>query len=84
MSYMPDRLSKKGYNEGDILVGGPSGVLEVLGVGADGEVLTSRSTAPNGIDWEAVSSAGGNVIFDGGDSTFGKEFGFTIDGGASA
>lgn len=44
---------------GDLIVRGASAPTR-LGVGTDGQVLTARSTATDGIDWEAPS--GGNGI----------------------
>ena len=38
---------------GDVIVGGPSGTQERLGVGTDGQALVSRSSATYGVDWEA-------------------------------
>ncbi len=44
--------------KGDIPVGVGPGTLGRLGVGTDGQVLVARSTAPDGVDWEALVLAG--------------------------
>src|SRR5579862_1190019 len=44
-------------SKGDLLVYGPSGLTR-LAVGTDGNVLTARSSAANGIDWEGGSIGG--------------------------
>lgn len=39
--------------KGDLIVGSGPGALARLGVGSDGQVLVARSTATDGVDWEA-------------------------------
>jgi hypothetical protein len=39
--------------KGDILVASAAGILQRVGVGADAAVLTARSTATYGLDWES-------------------------------
>lgn len=45
-------------SEGDIIVSAAFGVPERLPVGSDGQVLTARSTATYGVDWETPSGGG--------------------------
>jgi hypothetical protein len=45
--------------KGDVIVGAASETPARLGVGADGYVLTARSSATDGVDWEAASGGGG-------------------------
>lgn len=42
--------------KGTLIVGGASGVLEALAVGADDKVLTAKASASGGISWEALSA----------------------------
>lgn len=47
-------------NLGDLLTyGGSPAALQRLPVGSDGQVLTARSSATDGIDWETPSAGGG-------------------------
>lgn len=44
--------------KGDLLVTSSAPALKRLGVGTDGYVLTARSSATNGVDWEAPAGGG--------------------------
>jgi hypothetical protein len=49
--------------KGDLIVGASSANPVRQGVGTDGYVLTARSTATNGIAWEAGGGGGGSTDF---------------------
>jgi hypothetical protein len=53
--------------KGDLVVGGGNGIYNRLGVGTDGYVLNSDSTAANGVSWQpnGVNVAGKNKIING-------------------
>lgn len=50
------------YTKGDILVASSPSVLTKLAVGADGTVLTARSSAATGIDWEGTTVPTGAML----------------------
>lgn len=44
--------------KGDLIVASGAGAVARLGVGADGQVVTADSTAPDGVKWAAASGGG--------------------------
>jgi hypothetical protein len=47
--------------KGDIIVASAASSVQRLGIGSDGQILTARSTATNGVAWEAISGSGYTV-----------------------
>lgn len=47
--------------KGDIIVGSAASAVARLGVGTDGQILTARSTATNGVAWETAAAGGGST-----------------------
>lgn len=70
--------------KGDLGIGTGSGTGARLGVGTNGQVLTARSSATTGVDWETPSSGSGNLgIFNVLDPAYGaKGDGITLYAGA--
>jgi hypothetical protein len=49
--------------KGDIIVGSAASAVARLGVGTDGQILTARSTATNGVAWEAAAGGSSSISF---------------------
>jgi hypothetical protein len=47
--------------KGDIIVGSAASAVDRLGVGTDGQILTARTTATNGVAWETAAAGGGST-----------------------
>ena len=47
--------------KGDLIVGSAADTAARQAVGTNGYILTARSTAANGVTWEAPASAGGSL-----------------------
>jgi hypothetical protein len=65
--------------KGDIIVASAASAVARLGVGTDGQILTARSTATNGVAWETAAAGGGSSSV----SVSSKTASFTIAAGDS-
>jgi hypothetical protein len=57
--------------KGDVIVAAAAGAPARLAVGTDGQVLTARSSATDGVDWETLSGGMTNPMTTAGDTIYG-------------